>query len=187
MKIYTKTGDAGETGVFGGPRLPKDDLRIEAYGTVDELNAALGMVRASSPPATIDEVIGRLQHELFVAGAQLATPDPVAKRVPMIGDDNIAAAEHDIDHFEERLPPLKEFILPGGTSVAAKIHFARAICRRAERRLVTFARSSPESVTPQLLAWLNRVGDLLFTLARATNQHAGRSETPWKKGEDPKR
>src|SRR4051812_12227724 len=112
MKIYTKTGDAGETGVFGGPRVPKDDLRIEAYGTVDELNAALGMVRASSPPGTIDEVLERLQHELFVAGAQLATPDPLAKGVPTIGDAHVAAAEHDIDRFEERLPPLKEFILP---------------------------------------------------------------------------
>src|SRR4051794_35054223 len=117
MKIYTKTGDSGETGVFGGPRLAKDDQRIEAYGTVDELNAALGMVRATSPPAMIDEVLRRLQHELFVVGAQLATPQPGEKGVPTISEAHISAAEHDIDRFEDRLPPLKEFILPGGTPV----------------------------------------------------------------------
>src|SRR5690349_15333713 len=111
MKIYTKTGDAGQTGVFGGPRVAKDDLRIEAYGTVDELNAAIGAVRAAMPPARIDEALGRVQHELFIVGAQLATPNPAEKGVPMIGDSHIAAAERDIDHFEDRLPPLKEFIL----------------------------------------------------------------------------
>lgn len=183
MKIYTKTGDAGETGLFGGPRVTKDDERIEAYGTVDELNAVIGMVRAATPPAMIDEVLRRLQHELFVVGAQLATPKPEEKGVPMISEAYIAAAERDIDHFEERLPPLKEFILPGGTAVAAQIHLARAVCRRAERRVVTFAASAPESVTPTLLAYLNRLGDLLFVLARATNQHAGRAETAWKKEE----
>lgn len=182
MKIYTRTGDEGETGVFGGPRVPKDDLRIEAYGTVDELNAALGVVRAALPPPAIDEVIERLQHELFVVGAQLATPKPVEKGVPMIGQQHVTALEQLIDRCEERLPLLKEFILPGGTPLAAQIHFARAICRRAERRVVTFARTSPESATPELLAYLNRVGDLLFTLARAANQHAGRAEMPWKKG-----
>lgn len=183
MKIYTKTGDAGETGVFGGPRVAKDDLRIEACGTVDELNAALGVVRAATPPAMIDEVLRRVQHELFVVGAQLATPRPEEKGVPMIGQHNIDAAEQNIDHFENRLPPLTEFILPGGTAVAAKIHLARAICRRAERRVVTFAGSSPGGVAPLLLAYLNRLGDLLFVLARATNQHAGRGETAWKKEE----
>lgn len=181
MKIYTKTGDAGQTGVFGGPRVAKDDLRIEAYGTVDELNAAIGAVRAAMPPARIDEVLRRVQHELFIVGAQLATPDPAKKGVPMIADSHISAAEQDIDHFEERLPPLKEFILPGGTAVAAQIHLARAICRRAERRVVTFSASGTESVAPTLLAYLNRLGDLLFVLARAANQHAGRSETAWRK------
>jgi len=181
MKIYTRTGDAGETGVFGGPRVAKDDLRIEAYGTVDELNAALGIVRASQPPAKIEAVLERLQHELFVVGAQLATPKAAEKGVPMIAERHVTALEHDIDRFEDRLPPLKEFILPGATTVAAQIHFARSVCRRAERRVVTFAHSSPESVTTELLAYLNRVGDLLFTLARAANQHAGRSETAWKK------
>jgi len=181
MKIYTKTGDAGETGLFGGPRVAKDDQRIEAYGTVDELNAVIGMVRAATPPAIIDEVLGRVQHELFVVGAELATPQPKQKGVPVISDAHIAAAERDIDRLEERLPPLKEFILPGGTSVAAQIHLARAVCRRAERRVVTFAASTPESVTPALLAYLNRLGDLLFVLARATNHHAGRGETAWKK------
>jgi cob(I)alamin adenosyltransferase len=183
MKIYTKTGDAGQTGVFGGPRVAKDDLRIEAYGAVDELNAALGTVRAALPPAKIDEVLRRVQHELFVVGAQLATPNPAEKGVPMVCEAHVAAAERDIDHFEDRLPPLKEFILPGGTVVAAQIHLARAICRRAERRVVTFSNCAADSVAPTLLAYLNRLGDLLFVLARAANQHAGRSETPWKKDE----
>lgn len=181
MKIYTKTGDAGQTGLFGGPRVPKDDLRIEAYGTVDELNAAIGAVRAVMPPAMIDAALSRVQHELFIVGAQLATPDAAKKGVPMIGDTHIAAAERDIDHFEDRLPPLKEFILPGGTAVAAQIHLARAVCRRAERRVVTFSITSADSVAPTLLAYLNRLGDLLFVLARAANQHAGRSETTWQK------
>ena len=181
MKIYTKTGDAGQTGLFGGPRVAKDDLRIEAYGTVDELNAALGVVRAAMPPARIEEVLLRVQHELFVVGAQLATPKPAEKGVPMVDEAHIAAAERDIDHFEDRLPPLKEFILPGGTSVAAQIHLARAICRRAERRVVTFSSSAADSATPTLLAYLNRLGDLLFVLARAANQHAGRGEATWKK------
>lgn len=181
MKIYTKTGDAGETGIFGGPRVAKDDQRIEAYGAIDELNAALGVVRSATPPAMIDEVLGRLQHELFVVGAQLATPKPEEKGVPLIGRQHIELAEQDIDHLEDRLPPLKEFILPGGTTVAAQIHLARTVCRRAERQVVSFARNSPESVTPTLLAYLNRLGDLLFVLARATNQHAGRPETAWKK------
>ena len=181
MKIYTRTGDAGETGLFGGPRVAKDDLRIEAYGTVDELNAALGMARSSPPPAAIDDVLQRLQHELFVVGAQLATPRPEEKRVPMIGDAHVAQLECDIDRFEEQLPPLKEFILPGGAEAAARIHFARAICRRAERRVITFARSSPESVTAALLAYLNRVGDLLFVLARAANEYASHAETAWNK------
>lgn len=182
MKIYTKTGDAGQTGLFGGPRVAKDDARIEAYGTIDELNAALGAVRAATPPAMIDEVLRRVQHELFAVGAQLATPNPAEKGVPIISETHIASAERDIDHFEERLPPLKEFILPGGTAVAAQIHLARAICRRAERRVVTFTQQNAgDSVTPTLLAYLNRLGDLLFVLARAANQHAGRSETAWKK------
>src|SRR5689334_14230783 len=120
MKIYTRTGDAGETGVFGGPRVAKDDLRIEAYGTVDELNAALGIVRASQPPAKIEEVLERLQHELFVVGAQLATPKAAEKGVPMIAQRHVTALEHDIDRFEDRLEPLKEFILPGGTTLAAQ-------------------------------------------------------------------
>jgi cob(I)alamin adenosyltransferase len=181
VKIYTKTGDAGETGVFGGPRVPKDDLRIEAFGAVDELNAALGVVRAADPPPVIGEVLGRLQHELFVVGAELATPDPGKQGVPTIRQRHIEAAERDIDRFEDRLPPLREFILPGGTAAAAQIHLARAICRRAERRVVSFAGHSPGSVNSVLLAYLNRIGDLLFVLARAANQHAGRSETAWKK------
>lgn len=183
MKIYTRTGDAGETGLFGGPRVGKDDGRIETYGTIDELNAAVGVVRSLLPPAIINEVLERIQHELFIVGAELATPNAAAKRVPRITAEHVQLLERDIDHFEERLPPLKAFILPGGTPVAAQIHLARAVCRRAERRIVSFAKASPENVSPQLLAYVNRLGDLLFTLARSTNQHAGRGDVPWVKPE----
>lgn len=181
MKIYTRVGDAGQTGLFGGPRVSKDDIRIEAYGTVDELNAAIGVARAASPPAAIDEVLGRVQNQLFTVGAQLATPQPEEKGVPMIRVDQIRAMETDIDRFEDRLPPLKQFILPGGTNAAAKIHFARTVCRRAERRVVSFANAAPENVSSELLAYMNRLSDLLFVLARAANQHAGRGDVAWGK------
>jgi cob(I)alamin adenosyltransferase len=183
MKIYTRVGDAGQTGLFGGPRVSKDDARIEAYGTVDELNAAIGMARAASPPAAIDEVLKRVQNQLFTIGAQLATPHPAEKNVPMIRAEQVAALETDIDQFDDRLPPLKVFILPGGTNAAAKIHFARTVCRRAERRIVSFAPAAPESATAELLAYMNRLSDLLFVLARAANQHAGRGDVEWEKEE----
>ncbi len=178
MKIYTKTGDAGETGLYGGPRVFKDDLRIEAYGSIDELNAILGEVRASAPPEAIDAVLERLQHDLFVVGAQLASPKPATKG-PRIGAEQIAELERFIDQFEEQLPPLKNFILPGGTVAASRLHVARTVCRRAERRLVTFHRSSSDSVTPELLAYVNRLADLLFVLARAANHYAGCNDVPW--------
>jgi cob(I)alamin adenosyltransferase len=181
MKIYTRTGDEGDTGLFGGPRVRKNDLRIEAVGAVDELNAALGVARASQPPAMIDEVLARLQNELFVLGAQLGSPKADERGVPAITAEHTAAAERDIDHFDNRLPPLTTFILPGGTAVAAQIHLARAIARRAERRVLSFMDGTPGVSLPQVLPYLNRVSDLLFTLARATNQHAGRGEQPWRK------
>jgi cob(I)alamin adenosyltransferase len=181
MKIYTRAGDAGQTGLFGGPRVSKHDARIEAYGTVDELNASLGIVRASAPPTAIDEVLQRIQNELFTVGSQLATPQPEAKRIPLVGAAHVAALEHDIDRFEDRLPPLKVFVLPGGTSIAAGLHLARTICRRAERRIVAFAPSAPESVTAELLAYTNRLSDLLFVLARVANHSAGHGDVAWEK------
>lgn len=183
MKIYTKTGDGGTTGLFGGPRVRKDDARIEAYGTVDELNAVLAMVQVEEVAVDISAVVTRVQHELFAVGAQLATPDPAAHHTALITDDRLAELETDIDRFEEKLAPLKQFILPGGTAAATRLHFARTICRRAERRLITLAAQPQEHVDPRLHIYLNRLSDLLFVLARAANQAAGVEDVPWQKPE----
>ncbi len=137
MKIYTKTGDAGETGLFGGPRLRKDAPRIEAYGTVDELNAVIGLARAEALPADIDVLLARIQNELFDVGAELATPDPQAKHSATLGSGSIAGLEAAIDQHEAQLAPLRQFILPAGCAAAAALHLSRTICRRAERRLVS--------------------------------------------------
>ncbi len=139
MKIYTKTGDDGGTGLFGGPRVGKDDPRIEAYGTVDELNSLLGWARAVGLPADIDDCIMRIQNELFAVGAELATPDPAAHGTDWTGPEQIAALEQAIDRLEAPLAPLRQFILPGGTPAAAALHVARTVCRRAERRVVTLS------------------------------------------------
>jgi cob(I)alamin adenosyltransferase len=181
MKIYTKTGDSGDTGLFGGPRASKDSPRIEAYGTVDELNSVLGIVRAQGLDAPIDALVSQIQNDLFALGAQLATPDPAAHGTAMITAAQIAALEAAIDCHEAGLPPLKEFILPGGTQAAAYLHFARTVCRRAERRLVTLVRGASEGVSGDLVIYLNRLGDLLFVLARAVNQASGVSDVPWRK------
>jgi len=181
MKIYTKTGDDGETGLFGGPRVRKDAPRIEAYGTVDELNSVLGIVRSLAPPAEIDALVARIQNELFCLGAQLATPDPAAHATALIGAAEIAALERAIDRFEAQLEPLKQFILPGGTPVAAHLHLARTVCRRAERRLVSLTRTSNESVATELVVYLNRLSDLFFVLARAANHAAGKPDVPWER------
>ena len=175
MKIYTKTGDTGETGLFGGPRVPKDDPRIEAYGTIDELNAILGVARAERPRADFDEVLNRIQHDLFALGAELATPDPAAKGIDAIKAEHIAWQEEQIDQFEEQLEPLTQFILPGGTRAAALLHAARCVCRRAERHIVSLSRHA--SINPQLIAYVNRLSDLLFVLARAVNRAAGTRRT----------
>lgn len=181
MKIYTKTGDMGSTGLFGGPRVSKDDDRIEAYGTVDELNAALGVVRAVALPADIDEQLSQIQSELFSIGAELATPDPDAHHVRLLGPKHVARLEQWIDGHEATLQPLKNFILPAGAEPAARLHLARAICRRAERRVVTLVRRHEASVSEDLLIYLNRLGDLLFVLSRVVNSRVGTPEVNWVK------
>lgn len=183
MKIYTKAGDAGETGLFGGARVRKDDARVEAYGAVDELNGALGAARAALPAgAELDALLAQLQSELFDLGAELATPperldSKLGARVPLATDERVAALEGEIDRMEETLPPLKTFILPGGTAAAAALHVARAVCRRAERRTVALARV--DTVRPEALRYLNRLSDLLFVMARYANQQSGVSDVPW--------
>jgi cob(I)alamin adenosyltransferase len=180
MKIYTKTGDTGDTGLFGGPRVRKDSPRIEAYGTVDELNAVLGLARADVAAAALDAKLSRVQCELFDLGAELATPDPASHGVRGITAGHIARLESEIDSLEQTLPKLKQFILPGGTALAARLHLARTVCRRAERRLITLADHSDEPISAQAAVYLNRLSDWLFVVARAANQAAGRAEEPWR-------
>ena len=183
MKIYTKTGDDGETGLFGGGRIPKDSLRVAAYGEVDELNAALGLARALDPQELADALLQRIQRDLFTIGAELATSDPdklekaLSRSRAAIAESDITALEDAIDSHEARLEPLKNFILPGGTPKAAALHLARTVCRRAERAVVALARD--EQISPAILRYLNRLSDLLFVLARAANAHAGRPDVKW--------
>lgn len=180
LKIYTKTGDDGTTGLFGGGRVPKDALRIESYGTVDELNSLLGLVRSFGLNGDHDQLIGEIQEQLFVLGADLATPKKEGKisSLPRVTAEDVACLERAIDLLEGSLPPLKHFILPGGTSAGAALHTARTVCRRAERLVVTLAREEPGTGNlPQ--EFLNRLSDLLFVLARAVNYTAGVEEHPW--------
>ena len=181
MKIYTKTGDAGQTGLFGGGRVPKDDLRVEAYGDVDELNAVLGMARCIEMMPRIDEVLVPIQRDLFAIGALLATPDRdrMASHLEKarIDEARIIELEHAIDDGEAELEPLRAFIIPGGTPKAAALHVARTVCRRAERHVV---RLQHEAELPALaIIYLNRLSDLLFTLARLANSRAGAGEVTW--------
>lgn len=176
MKIYTKTGDAGETGLFGGPRVPKDHARIEAFGTVDELNSHLGMARTHSVAAAFDPLLRRVQCELFDLGAQLATPDSANERIT---SSHVAALELEIDRHEATIEPLKCFILPAGTPLAAAFHVARTVCRRAERRVVTLATQPETTIPANAIEYLNRLGDLLFVLARVANRQAGVADDPW--------
>jgi len=179
MKIYTRTGDTGSTGLFGGPRVSKDDDRIEAYGTVDELNAVIGMARSAGLAEQVDSQLSQIQHELFSIGAELATPDPGAHELQIIGSAHIERLEGWIDEHENRLPELKSFILPAGDSGATHLHLARAICRRAERRVVTLGRRQGTHVSNDLVVYLNRLSDLLFVLTRVANDDAGVREVPW--------
>ncbi|HXM38910.1 MAG TPA: cob(I)yrinic acid a,c-diamide adenosyltransferase [Gemmatimonadales bacterium] len=177
MKIYTKTGDEGETGLFGGGRVPKDDPRVRAYGDVDELNAAIGLAASLEPPDFESNVLQSIQRDLFTIGAELATPDPAKQRRPAIGASNVAALEDVIDTHEAKLEPLKNFILPGGTPKAAAFHLARTVCRRAERAVVGLSRD--QKINATIIHYLNRLSDLLFVLARSVNAQAGRSDVVW--------
>jgi cob(I)alamin adenosyltransferase len=181
MKIYTKTGDTGETGLPGGVRLPKDAGVPECCGTVDELNATLGMVRAGELPSDIDQLLERIQSQLFDLGAEIARQGADAPGMPAVGPEHIRALEEAIDRYDAELPPLTNFILPGGTPAAAGLHFARTVCRRAERRLVSLRREIP-ALAPHLVVYLNRLSDLLFVLARLANARAGQPETLWRRG-----
>jgi cob(I)alamin adenosyltransferase len=181
-KIYTRTGDDGETGLLGGSRVRKDDLRIAAIGAVDELNAALGVVRAELArmermPTDVDQVVERIQHQLFGVGAELASPQAVNETAGQIRSANITALEEAIDSWEARLEPLREFILPGGSAAAAQLHLSRAVCRRAERLLVALSAVAP--LRQELLQYLNRLSDALFVAARRANVLAGIDDVTW--------
>jgi cob(I)alamin adenosyltransferase len=179
-RIYTRGGDAGETSLGDGSRVRKTDPRIEAYGTVDELNSLIGLVLASDPPDEFRPWLERIQQLLFDLGADLAVPhDDVKERLRVV-PEQVEWLEELCDRVNERLPPLRSFVLPGGTEVSAWLHVARAVCRRAERDAAALAASAP--VNPQALACLNRLSDLLFILARAANADAGREEPLWRPG-----
>ena len=178
MKIYTKTGDKGDTSLFGGESVPKSTLRIDAYGTVDELNAQLGVVRALKPSADVDSLLEQIQNQLFVLGADLAAPlDAAPASTKRIQQNEIQFLEATIDRLDAQLEPLKSFILPGGSLVSAQLHIARTVCRRAERLVDALGRK--EQIGNSLLVYLNRLADLLFVMARYINKHAGMEETKW--------
>jgi cob(I)alamin adenosyltransferase len=181
MKIYTKTGDDGETGLFGGGRVPKDNARVAAYGDVDELNSAIGVARAAAPTDLFDPLLESIQRDLFSLGGHLATPNPEKVRKALekaeLSSDRVALFERTIDDADKELPALKAFVLPAGTSKAAALHLARTICRRAERAVVGLSRE--EEVPELFLIYLNRLSDLLFTLARLANHRDGKGDVTW--------
>jgi cob(I)alamin adenosyltransferase len=181
MKIYTRTGDAGETGLFGGGRVPKDHARVQAYGDVDELNSAIGVVRSTQPVHFFDELLETIQRDLFALGGQLATPDPEKVRAALekaeISEARVRSFEALMDESERELPELRAFVLPAGTPKATALHLARTVCRRAERNVVTL---SHEAEIPELfIIYLNRLSDLLFTLARLANHRDGAGDVTW--------
>ncbi|HVO30265.1 MAG TPA: cob(I)yrinic acid a,c-diamide adenosyltransferase [bacterium] len=182
MKIYTRTGDEGDTGLFGGGRVPKDDTRVEAYGELDEANAAMGVARATGLDTDLDDILAAAQHALFDLGAELATP-PDANRsaqakVPHVSVASVTKLEEEIDRLTAELPPQTHFILPGGSESAAALHEARTVLRRAERRVVTLHHRAP--LRAEILQYVNRLSDLLFVMARAANHRKGVPEVIWK-------
>lgn len=179
MKIYTRTGDEGETGLFDGTRVAKSDPRVAAYGDIDELNAWLGLVRAEIEDGGLTTILEQIQRDLFALGARLADPakkiaDRIAKAA--VTPEDISRLEGWIDQFEAELPPLRRFILAGGSRTGAALHVARTICRRSERAMVSLGRDAFE---PELLVYVNRLSDLLFVMARAANRRAGATEVEW--------
>jgi cob(I)alamin adenosyltransferase len=179
VKIYTRTGDRGDTTLFDGTRVSKSDARVEAYGEIDEVNAALGLARAIGVDADVGELIESLQRDLHAVAARLADPSHhIAPRVAKaaIGPEAIARLEAEIDRLEAEVPPLRHFVLAGGTQAGAALHLARTICRRAERRMVAIGVADAD---PDLLTYTNRLSDLLFVMARAVNHRAGVPETEW--------
>ncbi len=179
MKLYTRTGDAGETALFDGTRVSKADGRVDAYGHVDELNAVLGVVRAAGIDGEIDAWLDQIQQDLFAVGAQLADPRArIAARVERarLAQADTARLEQWIDQAEAHLPPLRRFIVPGGSPAGAALHLARTVCRRAERHIVSLG---AEAVTPVVLTYVNRLSDLLFVLARLANARAGVADREW--------
>lgn len=185
FKIYTRTGDSGETGLFGGGRVRKDDLRIATIGTVDELNAVLSVARVElgrmdPPPTDLDQFVERAQHQLFNLGAELATPRPQPKGANQIEEADVAGLETAIDRWEAKLEPLRVFILPGGSAAAAQLHLARAVCRRAERLLVELSATAP--IRSELIHYLNRLSDALFVAARSANRSADVEDVKWRPG-----
>lgn len=177
-RIYTRTGDKGETGLVGGARVSKDSLRVEAYGNVDELNSFLGVVRAFLSDTELDDLLAEVQNDLFVIGSDLAsTAEAQQRRIPRISSERIVAMERMIDKFEAELSPLKSFILPGGGVSGSLLHNARTVARRAERRIVTLGRAEP--INDQLVPYMNRLSDLLFVMARIANHRENKAETEW--------
>lgn len=180
MKIYTKKGDDGSTGLFGGPRVTKNAAQVDTYGEVDHLNSVIGWARAQTLDPNIDQVLERVQHELFAMGAELAsTHDMLAKGIGirLVDDTDTAELERAIDETDNQLEPLKSFILPGGSVGASALHLARTACRKVERKLVALHQHHPVRV--ELLRYINRLSDLLFVLARRTNQVQGVADVPW--------
>ncbi len=179
MKIYTRGGDQGATSLLGNERVQKSDQRIAAYGTIDELNAVLGVARAEGLSPKCDEIILRLQNQLLDLGAELASPDPEAAKTRILQAEDVDQQEEIIDELEQKLTPLTYFILPGGTKAAAALHLARCVCRRAEREIVDLAQQT--SVREVVLQMVNRTSDLLFVVARTANAEADTPDMPWTK------
>lgn len=176
-RIYTRTGDKGETGLVGGNRTSKSSLRVQAYGDIDELNSVLGLARTFSKDEEIGSLLERLQRDLFIVGADLASPKPEDHVTPRVTEDMTVTLEKNIDTFQQELRPLKAFILPGGAETGALLHFARTVARRAERSIV--ALSKTESLNENLIPYINRLSDLLFVMARLANHREGRNEAEW--------
>jgi len=182
VKIYTKTGDKGQTGLFGGKRVQKSSARINAYGTVDELNAAIGVALCNAIDEEVKSVLWKLQNQLFTLGADLATPLEVESKnisIPRVSEDDISGSEKAIDFFESQLEEIRFFILPGGSKSAAQLHLARTICRRAEREIVVLAQQ--EEINQKIVIFVNRISDLLFVLSRIENKASGIPDQKWEK------